>query len=135
MFSLFKKTETLDDKYLRALEQTDGVWMIDDGLFVKTVTLETPKGKFIFTREAFVAGKYFEYIDDKKRTITRQVFDGAYRIAQEYIANKQIHKLGGYILDDDLRQAIADTKKILNANDQIDMLTSLVEEIRKKQKN
>lgn len=134
MFSLFKKTETLDEKYLRALEQTDGTWTIDDGLLVKTVTFETEKGKFTFTKEAFISGKYFEYIDDKKRTISRQVFDGVYRIAQEHVASRQIHKLGGYILDDDLRQAIADTKKIMNANDQIETLTKLVEQIYKKHK-
>lgn len=134
MFWIFRKKETLDEKYLHVLEQTDGSWTIDDGFFIKKVILETEKWVFTFTREPFVSGKYFEYIDDQKRNITRQVYEGVYKIAQESIANRQIHKLGGYILDADLRQAIADTKKLMNANDQITMLTELVEQIREKQK-
>ncbi len=100
---------------------------------MKKVTFETEKGVFVFIKESFWSGGgYFEYIDDNKRIISKKVYDGVYKIAEESVANKQIHKLGGYILDADLRDAIADTKKVMNANDQIDMLTDLVRAIHEK---
>ena len=51
---------------------------------------------------------------------------------KQYIAQGQIDKLGGYILDEDLQQAINDTKRVMNAQSQIEVLHSQVEKIRKK---
>ena len=68
----------------------------------------------------------------KKSTISKKFFLKIYELAKEYIAQGQIDKLGGYILDEDLQQAINDTKRVMNAQSQIEVLHSQVEKIRKK---
>ena len=77
---------------------------------------------------------YFEKIHDTKREISKKFFLKIYNLAKEYVAQSQIDKLGGYILDDDLQQAISDTKRVMNAQSQIEVLHSQVEKIRQKYK-
>ena len=64
--------------------------------------------------------------------LVKKFFLKIYELAKEYIAQEQIDKLGGYILDEDLQQAINDTKRVMNAQSQIEVLHSQVEKIRKK---
>lgn len=75
---------------------------------------------------------YFEKIGDTKRKISKKFFQKIYKIAEEYISHHQIQKVGGYILDEDLRQAISDTKKLMWAHSQIEVLHTQIEKIRKK---
>lgn len=97
------------------------------------VELKTANEIFVFTREPFFWGyTYFEKIHETKRAISKKFFLKIYELAKEYIAQGQIDKLGGYILDEDLQQAINDTKRVMNAQSQIEVLYSQVEKIRKK---
>lgn len=97
------------------------------------VELKTANEIFVFTRESFLWGyTYFEKIHETKRAISKKFFLKIYELAKEYIAQGQIDKLGGYILDEDLQQAINDTKRVMNAQSQIEVLYSQVEKIRKK---
>ncbi len=97
------------------------------------VELTTRNETFLFISEDYwFFENYYEIIHETKRKISRKFFDKIYKIASEYIAQSQIQKVGGYILDEDLRQAIADTKKILGAESQIEVLHTQVENIRKK---
>jgi hypothetical protein len=97
------------------------------------VELKTANEIFVFTRESFLLGyTYFEKIHETKRAISKKFFLKIYELAKEYIAQEQIDKLGGYILDEDLQQAINDTKRVMNAQSQIEVLYSQVEKIRKK---
>ena len=71
------------------------------------VELKTANEIFVFTREPFLLGyTYFEKIHETKRAISKKFFLKIYELAKEYIAQGQIDKLGGYILDEDLQQAI-----------------------------
>lgn len=53
-------------------------------------------------------------------------------LAEERVLLQETERAGGYILDDDLRQAISNTKKLLNAGEQIEILTEYVKAIRSK---
>lgn len=53
-------------------------------------------------------------------------------LAEEKVLLQETERAGGYILDDDLRQAIINTKKVMNAGQQIEMLTEYIQSIRSK---
>lgn len=131
MFWFFK--ETADDKYLRALRDADGDWQINKDLHITSVIFTTETEKFEFLCEDFwVTKNYFEKISGTKRKISKKFFEKIYKIAEEYISHKQIEKVGGYILDEDLRKAISDTKKLMGAHSQIEVLHTQIEKIRSK---
>lgn len=131
MFNFFK--ESTSDKYLRALRDADGEWKILVDLHITSVEFHTSDGVFVFVRENyFITKNFYEKIKDTKRKISKKFFEKIYKIAEEHISQKQIQKVGGYILDEDLRKAISDTKKILGAHSQIEVLHSQIENIRKK---
>ena len=126
MFWWFK--ETTEDKYFNALMQAHGEWTVDEKALMIQIELKTTNEVFVFTREISLWGYvYFEKIHDTKRFFLK-----IYNLAKEYVAQGQIDKLGGYILDDDLQQAISDTKRVMNAQSQIEVLHSQVEKIRQK---
>ncbi|MDO4874021.1 MAG: hypothetical protein Q4A35_02370 [Candidatus Gracilibacteria bacterium] len=131
MFGWFK--ESTEDKYFNALSQAHGEWTVNETFLMIQVELKTANEIFVFTRESFLWGyAYFEKIHETKRAISKKFFLKIYELAKEYIAQGQIDKLGGYILDEDLQQAINDTKRVMNAQSQIEVLYSQVEKIRKK---
>ncbi|MBB1553826.1 hypothetical protein HG442_000245 [Candidatus Gracilibacteria bacterium] len=133
MFGWFK--ETTEDKYFNALMQAHGEWTVDEKALMIQIELKTTNEVFVFTREISLWGYvYFEKIHDTKREISKKFFLKIYDLAKEYVAQSQIDKLGGYILDDDLQQAISDTKRVMNAQSQIEVLHSQVEKIRQKYK-
>lgn len=131
MFWFFK--ETADDKYFRALRDADGDWQINKDLHITSVIFTTDTEKFEFFCEDFwVTKNYFEKISDTKRKISKKFFEKIYKLAEEYISHKQIERVGGYILDEDLRKAISDTKKLMGAHSQIEVLHTQIEKIRSK---
>lgn len=131
MFWFFK--ESPDDKYIRALSEADGEWKISKELHVTKVEFATKNETFVFICEDFFVWKnFYEIIHENKREISKKFFEKIHKIASEYIAYSQTQKVGGYILDDDLRKAISDTKKILGAESQIEVLHTQIENIRKK---
>ncbi len=131
MFNWFK--ETTDDKYIRALEEADGEWKISQELRTTYVEFQTANETFVFVKEDwFITKNFYEKIKDTKREISEKLFKKIYKIAEESVAQKQIQKVGGYILDEDLRKAISDTKKILGAHSQIEVLHAQIENIRNK---
>lgn len=92
---------------------------------------DTEKFEF-FCEDFWVTKNYFEKISDTKRKISRKFFEKIYKLAEEYISHKQIERVGGYILDEDLRKAISDTKKLMGAHSQIEVLHTQIEKIRSK---
>lgn len=141
MFWFFK--ESTEDKYLRALHDADGEWRISSDLYITTVELYTQNWIFSFIKEDYFIIKNFyekiktikhKKIKNTKRKISKKFFEKIYKIAEEYISHKQIEKVGGYILDEDLQKAISDTKKIIGAHSQIELLHTQIENIRKKYK-
>lgn len=131
MFDWFK--ETADDKYVRALRDADGEWEISQEMRTTSVKFTTTNDVFIFVKEDwFLTKNFYEKIQNSKRIISEKLFKKIYQIAEESVSHKQIQKVGGYILDEDLRRAIADTKKILGAESQIEVLYSQIENIRNK---
>lgn len=133
MFNWFK--ESTDDKYLRALSEADGDWNITKDLHITRVEFHTENETFTFVKEDFFITKnFYEYINDNKREISKKLFEKIYKIAEDFISHKQIQKVWGYILDEDLRKAISDTKKILGAHSQIEVLHAQIENIRNKYK-
>lgn len=102
-------------------------------MHITTIELHTSNEIFSFVKEDyFIAKNFYEKIKDTKRKISKKFFEKIYKIAEEYISHKQIEKVGGYILDEDLRKAISDTKKILGAHSQIEVLHTQIENIRQK---
>lgn len=129
MFQFFKKSN--DEKYLIALMTADGEWKITQDLHKTNVEFFTKNEQFLFVRENYLlTKKYYEITSENKREISEKFFHKIYKIASEDISRRQTEKVGGYILDDDLRKAISDTKKILWAHSQIDALHKQIQKIR-----
>ena len=123
MFWFFKKEKSLEDRFLQTLRESDIVWKID-------------KDSSYDIREVRWGWMYFQdYFGTKTKdgaVISSSLFEKVYKLATEMNMQSDIKRLWWTILDDDLQQAINDTKKILTAKWQIENLVSVIQKIRSK---
>lgn len=124
MFWFWKKEKSLDDIFVETLQNSDIEWTIKISDITDAVVY-VQWGGFVFM------ARWDKYTQDG-RSISRNLFWKVKEVAEESIRYSDIQKAGGYILDDDLRECIANAKKVLVAWKQIEMLTDVIENIRSK---
>lgn len=132
----FSFEDSLEDKYYKALTQTEWEWYKVDNNEYTRYTVFTPKDSTGPNKNiTFKWYKHRECEEDafwSNRFVSRSFVGKIEAFAHEWIIQNNIKKLGGYILDPDLQQAFTEAKVIMNAKWQIEYLTELIEKIRQK---
>lgn len=150
--SIYWKVELSDDdKFLLALENIDcNDFFISDSRIKnwKVYTIFVWK-KFAFTKVylditevysditdsifAYEQTTFWANLDEKlQKEISWEFYEKVRKLAESKSREAEIKSIWWYILDNDLRQAIEDTKKVMTASEQIENLTNVILNIRKK---
>lgn len=135
-FDFATRTISLEDKFIKSMDQIDGVWTVADVWYKdQTIIFISDDNKisltFCYKYDSYNP-RWCQMIDNHPRDIPSNFYDKIKEIATRKVMEQEIKKLGGYILDDDLAQGIKDAKTILSARDQVLNLTELIQKIREK---
>ena len=140
-FDFATRVITIQDKFFNSLRDSEWIWTIDDSKYEKRmiVVLKEDGQSFTFHKDSsWSTTQYRQLIKPQPwvQEIICELDSSLYykleSLAEERVLMQETERAGGYILDDDLRQAIINTKKVMNAGQQIEMLTEYIKSIRSK---